>query len=369
MPLKPYSKILFTIAACCLLVLVSVGSSAEVNLEEKLISSIGISGNYPYIENKIRRYLTIRPGDPYSEKVMDDQIARIKQFYKREGWFDTEVTIRPEYIEDYDSVAIHIKIERGFLLRYRNITVTGNYSLPTSLVASKINQWKPYKPRRLREALHRIAAVYRKKWYPLARVRVTDKNLDLEKHRIDVTVDIEQGPYVSLNFKGNKNLGGKHLEKIVTIYSEGAIDSFELEESAKAIKARYGERGFPNAKITFTRKEKEEGWIDITFNIDEGKPERIRNIFIEGNEEIKSNKIKKQMLSKSLSLFHPGIYSEAVLKNDVKRISFFYKSKGFLDETTDEPYVEKVENETQLNIILPIIEGNQTKVKAINFFG
>jgi len=340
-----------------------------LQLDGKLISGIGISGNYPYIDSKIRRYLTIRPSDHYNEATMEEQKERIIDFYKREGWIDSSVTVRPEYVDESDSIYIHIKIKRGFLLRYREIDVVGDYSLPTSLVASKINPWKPYTPRRLRESIRRITATYRKHGYPLARVRLLKTHVNMASRTIDVAVRIEEGPHVRVVFEGNKHLGGLHLKKVLTIFTEGAIDSFELEECVKALKKRYLNRGFPNTRIDFTRDEVADNKILITFHIDEGTPERIRDIEFEGNDDIKSGKIEGAMVSRPLSLIHPGIYDKGVLSNDLKRIDRFYQSRGFPDAEVDLPHISKLYNGTQLVVDIPIVEGPHFNVRQILFEG
>lgn len=346
-----------------------ISNAAGQELNGKLINGIGISGNYPYIEGRIRRYLTVRPSDYHKQEIIGDQIRRIKEFYSKEGWIGTEVSVKPEYKPETDSVYLHVKIKKGYLLRYRNTTVTGDYRLPVSLVASKINTWKNYTPRRLRESIHKITHSYRMAGYPLARVRVTQKNADLEAHRIDITVNIESGPYVGVEFVGNEHLGGKQLKKVITIFNEGAIDSFELEESVKAIQKRYTLRGFPNVTAKFTRDELSNDKIIITFFIDEGIPERIREIDFKGNDHFRAGKIDAHIQSKSLSFFHPGIYDKRVLTNDLKRIDLFYQSKGFPDARVLKPDIEKLYGNTQLVIDIPVEEGVQYIIKDISFGG
>lgn len=341
----------------------------DPKLAGKRISSIGISGNYPYLEIKLARYLSVRPSDLFEPSGIQKQLDRIKQFYVREGWIDTKVTVVPEYIPEYDSVALNFKIKRGYLLRYKNINLTGKFSLPAALVASKINTWKPYQPRRLREAIRNISKTYRFAGYPLARVRVVDKNIDYKSHRISITVNIDEGPKVDVFFYGNYHILGKTLRKVITVFSEGAIDTFELEESVKALQKRYRERGFPNAKIRFERKQISEDNIQITFDIDEGKPERIRSVTFIGNNHLGYPSLIKQMQTRPLSFTDRGIFSSKVLNNDTKRLQLFYKSKGFSEVEIEPPEVRGIENGTQLEILVDIDEGPQFKVSKIDFQG
>lgn len=353
-----------------LLTLLPAGSFAQPgDLQGKLISSIDITGNYPYVDFKIRKYLTVRTGDVFSNSFIDEQAAKIKDFYDKAGYQNTTVTHKEKYNYQYDSVEVTFDIDRGYMLRYRKIDVVGHYSLPRSLVSSKINTWGQYNPRKLRESISKITHVYRMSGYPLARVRLKDKKEDYEGHKIDITIEIEEGPHVSVDFVGNKHLGGEHLKKIITIFSEGAIDSYELENSAKIITKRYGLRGFPNANVDFKKDQRPDGRINIVFNIDEGKPERVRNIFFEGNAHVSDRRLIKEMWTKPLSLTEQGIFNQWALSNDAKNIDKYYRSVGFMEENTSEPVIEKVENDTQLNITVPISEGDQTIINVIKFSG
>lgn len=346
-----------------------IGTDQMALSHQTLISGIGISGNYPYPEGKVRRYLTVRPGDPFYPNVLNEQAERIEDFYKRDGWMRTQVNIVPEFQPATKGVYLHVKIRRGFLLRYRNISVTGDYSLPKSIVASKVNTWSPYKPRKLREAINKIVHVYRMKGYPLARARVVEENIDENGRTIDITVNIEEGPKVEVVFIGNKHLGGKVLKETLTIFKEGAIDTFELEESAKAIKKRYTIRGFPNASVKFSREDVDRKNIRITFLVDEGAPQRVRSVDFSGNKKMKAQKIRGRMVTKGLSLTHQGIYDKKVLKNDLIRIDYLYRTHGFPNAKAREPEIEKLHGGTQLKINIPIDEGEMYTISDIRWSG
>lgn len=367
--MRPLAKyILILIASIVLFSSIMFTAHAD-DFSGKLIGDIDISGNYPYIENRIKKYLTIRPSDPYDVTVVNEQAGRIREFYEREGWIGTEVSTYPEYKGAYDSITVHFKVKRGYQLRYKNIEVKGNYSLPTSLVATKINTWLPYTAKRLQESIRRITGYYSKNGYPLAKVRITNKNIKLQERTIDVAVEIEEGPFVSVIFRGNDHLGSRQLKKVITIFRESAVDSFEIEESIKAIQKRYKERGFPNVTVKYDREELAGNRIDIVFDINEGDPQRIEKILFDGNNNIGSGKLRDQLKSKNLSFIDKGIFDPIMLTNDQKRLDTFYRSKGFLDVSVMEPKLQYSQDNTLITVDFPIQEGNQFMVSGINFNG
>ena len=73
-----------------------------------IIASIDFSGNYPFLEDKIRKYLSIHAGNAYTPGILQDQIDRIKTFYKRHGFADAKVYVDEEFVPDMDGVALNL---------------------------------------------------------------------------------------------------------------------------------------------------------------------------------------------------------------------------------------------------------------------
>jgi outer membrane protein insertion porin family len=228
---------------------------------------------------------------------------------------------------------------------------------------------RPYSPRRLKESIQSILAAYRNRGFPLARVTIKKKEIDEERHRIDLYIKIEEGPRVELAFQGNKSITGSELKKVTTISSEGSIDAATLEDSVSAIKARYRERGMPEAEVAYTKEKLDNGNIKITFRINEGRKTRIRKIEFLGNKNIKAKRLKSEMAIKPLSLIDRGVYDERTLANDIQRIKYLYQSNGFPDVNIEAPEVKKNECGDLLDIRIHVEEGEQLVVEDIVFKG
>jgi outer membrane protein assembly factor BamA len=78
--------------------------------EAMIILSTDVAGNYPYVENKVRKYLTLHPGDPYAPAPIAEQVERIKDFYGREGYVGTDVAVeeQPRLDENGVELTFHI---------------------------------------------------------------------------------------------------------------------------------------------------------------------------------------------------------------------------------------------------------------------
>lgn len=342
------------------------GSSVDINLflkEAILIGEIEIAGNYPYIKPKIRKYLTIRPGDIYTRERIDDQLKRIRDFYEREGFLNTTVTSSEKWNEYSADVSVTFKIKYGSVLRYGEMNIEGNHAFPNGRIISYINPLRRYKPRDFNEAIRRANDYYQNHGYPRAYVQVVKKDIDVEKRKINIGLRVKEGPYVKVNFLGNKGFSHRKLKKVVTIFKEGSFDEFELEASKTALIDYYHLHGYPNVQVSFARKDVKDGNIVIDFTVKEGPKETISALDIEGNEVISANKLKKQMKSKELSLFSQGEFNESKVKEDLGIIKNYYGSEGFLNANVGTPEITKTRN--GMNVLIPVTENHRSFVQDI----
>lgn len=337
--------------------------------EAKVITSIDVVGNYPYLQNKILKYLTLHAGDLYTPKKVDEQLERIEEFYKREGYVDTTVHVDEEEIPFEGGFELTFHIRKGELIRYRNIEVTGNKAYPASRFTSKIDSFRPYSDLRLRRSIRELTEFYRMHGHPRAKITVEKKNVDYETMRADLVIHVDEGPYVKVKFKGNDNLSGRRLRKTVTIFKEGSYDSYEIEASADAIKELYRQVGYPEAQIGSETRTLKNGTIVIVFLIDEGRPHIVKNIDFEGNENVSGGKLKKAMITKQRALGHKGAFDPELKVEDEKAIKDIYRSEGYIQAEVGEWDVRPTKQGFDLDVTIPVVEGPQTIVRHIEFNG
>jgi len=337
--------------------------------EAKVITSIDIIGNYPYLENKILKYLTIHTGDLYTSKRVEDQIDRIKEFYNREGYVDTEVYVEEEEQPFEHGVAITFRIGRGDLIRYRTITIEGNRAYPDGRFASAIDSFRPYSEQRLRRTLRELAEFYRQHGYPRAKIWIIKKEISFDARRADLVVGVYEGPKVKVKFKGNHRISNRKLRKAVTIFKEGNYDSYEIEASIEAIKQLYKTSGYPEAQIKADTQTDEEGTIAITFTISEGASQIVRKIIFEGNDHIGAGQLKKDMATKQHSFSHKGAFDPEMVDEDASSIRRIYSGDGYGETEVGNWDVKRHKGGFNLDITIPIQEGLQTIVRRVVFKG
>lgn len=335
----------------------------------KVVVQIDIEGNYPYLENKILKYLTLNVGDVYTHKRIEEQIERIREFYTREGYVDTQVYVKEEEEPIEHGIALTFKIHRGDVLRYRNIKIEGNKAYPDGRFTSALNTWKPYSEKRLRESLRKLDEFYRLHGYPRVRIKIIKKDIDFDAHRVDIVLGVQEGPYVKAEFEGNKNISDKRLRKTITIFREGSYDSYEVEMSREAIRNLYKERGYPDAEVSAEKTLQEDGNVLIRFEIKEGDSKIVKKIRFEGNENVSSRRLKKVMTTTQRAFGHKGGYDPEMIPQDNESLKKEFSRDGFTQTEIAEWEVEKSKQGFDLEVTIPVFEGPRTIVDSVEFNG
>ncbi len=337
--------------------------------DARVITNIDVVGNYPYLENKVLKYLTIHTGEVYSPKRIEEQLERIRGFYEREGYVGMEAYTEEQDEPVKNGVAITFHIKRGDLIRYRKIEIQGNRAYPKGRFTSAIGSWRPYSELRLKRSLRSLSEFYRLHGYPRARITILKKDVDYDLNRADVVIGVDEGPHVKAKFVGNHRISKNKLRKTITIFKEGSYDSFEIEASVDAIKDAYRNIGYPDVKVETESKTQKDGTIVISFFIDEGKSRIVKRIDFEGNENVGGKRLRKAIATEQRAFGYKGAFDPELEEKDSDAIRQVYKSEGYLGTEVGSWDVKPTEQGFDLDVKIPIVEGPQTIVKNVEFEG
>ncbi len=337
--------------------------------EATVVAGIFIDGNYPFLETKLRKYLTLHVGEIYTPKRLADQIKRLDEFYKRQGYFDTQVLVEEEADPEVHGVILTFHIKRGIVLRYRTVTIDGNRAYPDGRFVSAINTWKPYSERRLRESLEDLREFYHHHGYPLARIRVKEKRFDFDDHRIDLALTVDEGPHVEVRFEGSPHTSRRLLRRTITLFDEGSIDTFEIEASVEELRTLFHNLGYPHARITSDSITRKDGTILITFRIRAGESKRIKFLHLEGRKDVRTKAITEEMKNQPMAFKRRGAYLPKATETDDEAIATAMRRKGYLEATVADWDVRPTKQGYTLDIIVPIEAGPQTVLGEVLFDG
>ena len=196
----------------------------------------------------------------------------------------------------------------------------------------------------------------------------TDVAIDVEDYKegVMVTVIVEEKPVIEeIVFEGNKRMRTPRLKKVMQLKEGDMLNYSKLSEDISEIKSFYERNGFYQASVRYElEKDDELNEATIRIVIDEQRRIRVKRIFVEGNESIKTKKILGLMQTRPAWFFRRGFFDDDMFEGDLSRIKRYYQDMGFLDITVT-PSFDYEEEKGFMYITLKIDEGAQYHVRNI----
>jgi outer membrane protein insertion porin family len=344
----------------------------------RYISQIRISGAYPLFERDILNQMTIYPGNPYTGKDLSSQIAAIKALYRREGFIDPQVTVSSQTDPDGDTVTVRVDVDRGPHFSMGRLTFSGVRGVSTASLKWRMRTWRTaqvpkvgrFSEYRLKQDMESLLAHYRRQGFADVELSYRLSEPD-EAHRVDVTLEVTEGPRYRVEIEGNRHFWNLTLRKDLVLDTRGNRGNSGVRRSIRNIEKRYRAAGFLDAQVTVEKTDAAGDPVptrQLRLLIDEGPQTIVQELDIAGNRVVPDRAIQDQVLTQPPSLFHDGALVPETLDEDVSAVISLYTEKGFLDRTVDAE-VAFSGDRTGADVTLDIEEGPQAVVRAIAVTG
>lgn len=175
----------------------------------------------------------------------------------------------------------------------------------------------------------------------------------------------EEAIVAEVQVVGNKSISDQELLGLLSIVRGVPRDDFLIQQAARAIEARYRERGNYLSSVTYDEKELEENNI-LIFTIIEGPRVRIQEIHFDGNESFEDELLMGQIRTRTaVLLFRRGALEPDILSDDVAALSKFYRDRGYIDVRVDRQ-IELSPNNTEAIVTFIIVEGPQYTLRNVH---
>ncbi|MFH1771902.1 MAG: outer membrane protein assembly factor BamA [Candidatus Omnitrophota bacterium] len=148
-----------------------------------------------------------------------------------------------------------------------------------------------------------------------------------------------------VTIEGARRIRRQKIEKEISLKDGSFVDDYALSDAANKIRDLYRDKGFTQASVSHSMivLDSQKNEVEVKFIIEERAVLKVRGVDIAGINSISPRRIKRLMKVKKKWLFNRGVFNESSLSDDVKRITDFYRQKGFADVkvNTDIRYDEK----------------------------
>lgn len=185
---------------------------------------------------------------------------------------------------------------------------------------------------------------------------------------------LKEKPIITkITFDGNDGLSDDDLKGQVKSKVFSILDSTTIKSDVQALLKFYEEKGYFLASVDFKEKKINEENIELIFNIKEFDKVKVKKINFLGNVAFKDEEIKSILQTQEDSLFSfmsgTGNFKEINFQNDIERLKYFYRMKGYLQINIGTPEITVSEDKKWVFITMKLTEGPQFTVNKISFQG
>ncbi len=317
--------------------------------------------------------LSQRP-EYFSQKLLIEDINRLKMFYKKKGYL--KASVGPPSIVFLPSrhavnITLPIIASTKISLFFHGVN---RFSLPEGESLDqliRIDQERGDDDVVLEDAAHAMELFYQDQGCPFAKVSVQAKRFP-DENRMEAHFTLEhilRARLRKIQFFGNSAFAEKRLMKLVKLKKEGFFTTTyftkeALQEDAENIALFYQKEGFLNVRVApDMRFDEQKKWAALTFRIEEGIYTFVEKISVKGAGEISQKEI-----ASALSLQVGDPYNKGIIREGARQILTLYSRLGYLGAKIDSE-VTFSPDQNRAQLAYKITEGEPTFLGSIRITG
>jgi len=307
-------------------------------------------------------------GEQFDEAKINNAIEGMQRALQEGGYF--QATIEPVYDWNAASqqVSVLFVVNKGKPARVGEVLLTGSSAFKVEEIRSitKLKAADRVTAGQATRALQRIRKRLQKQERLEAQVTLTERVYHPQSNNLDYTFDINPGPAVDVRVEGAKLRRGQ-VKKLVPVFEENAVDDDLLNEGKRNIKDYFQTKGYFDAAVNYTQRQRGEDRTDVVFAIEKSEKHKFVDLAILGNRYFRTDDIRERMeMQPAGGLFQHGVFSQATMARDVQAIEDLYHSNGFLQVKITPDVRDNYKGETgHIRVALNIDEGTQTTVAKL----
>lgn len=269
----------------------------------------------------------------FTETRLKDDIDRLKDYYRRKGYCEVEITSQLDKKSRFPKVDVELSIFEGprYKIAFEGNTHFWNYTLKKDVVIFKEGNRRGLG---LRKSIKNIKQRYLNSGFMDPKVVARRKTgPDGSGNSVLICFEIEEGPRTIVSeviLKGNGALTEKMIRKQILTdkpgwFHSGAFNQETLNEDIFAVRTLYLNKGFQDVEVDHrTAFTQDRGNVAVAIDIREGRMTRIGSVAIAGSDLIALKDVKTELSARSGRPFRKGL-----LKSDESFISGQISEKGY----------------------------------------
>ncbi|MGH8595075.1 MAG: outer membrane protein assembly factor BamA, partial [Gammaproteobacteria bacterium] len=277
--------------------------------ENNVINRVAFEGNSKVKTETLAAEIQSKSRGPYSQAMVDADIERIKDVYRRSGRAAASVTARTVDLPN-GRVDVVFTVDEGEKTGVKAINFVGNeaYSdgkLRDLMQTTEMNLFSFFKtsdvydPDKIASDLELIRRFYLKNGYADFRVVGSDAQFDPEQGGYIITITVEEGvSYTvgSVNVESHfPSIDGASLQPLVRLSAGETYNGDMVQKTVDALTKELGKRGYPFTQVR-PRGDRDPATrtVSVVFVLDEGPRVYIERVDVRGNTRTRDYVVRRE---------------------------------------------------------------------------
>jgi outer membrane protein insertion porin family len=307
------------------------------------------------------------PADPDRlERARTEVLGRLQ----REGYLGATVGLDVKEDPTTNGRAVTFVVHAGEQGQVGSVEIVGfNRAQPEPLLkALGLREGDRFRDRAFRDGLRAMEQALHEQGFFEARVSPREPVWNQATNRVDITVQVIEGPLTRVEFAGRQALPEKTLRERLTFGDSRIVDEVEVRASAEQIERAYRAAGYHFVRASGTLGG-DATTREVRFAIEEGPRVIVERITFEGATTLPASRLAEQIQTRPKGLLHRGLFVEETLTQDVRGLRLYLRSQGFGAAEVGPPRTMFSDDRTRVQIVIPIVEGPRRTVATVTVTG
>src|SRR5579862_474403 len=330
------------------------------------------------MNTQLQRACRLVAGTRLDQAKLDRALELMRETLADNGYHGPKITESETPRRDDELVDIAYHVVSGPQARLGNIDVTGESGMSVAAFRryAHLRGNEHVDHDTVNRALAGLLKHYRRVNRLEAEIKLEAQEFDPKTDKTNFRFTANEGPVVTLRLEG-AGIERDVLRRLVPIYEEGTVDEDLLNEGNRRLRDYFQRQGYFYVKIVHNRLTPQPDQVQIVYSVDLGQRQRVERITTAGNYYFSSSTLKDliSVHAADVSDRH-GLYSQALVANDVSTLEAVYKNNGFPDVKVTPDVIpggtqtpERGQATTGIRVKYDIVEGKQERVTAVTIEG
>ena len=283
----------------------------------------------------LQERLNLRPGREFSEYVRTTSEDIIKRYYKEKGYqlVDVDTQVKKDSVIR-SAIRVNFDVRRGKKIRVKRINFIGknddvsDYKLSKSMKETHSARWynffksKKFKEKEYQTDRKTVLEAFNEAGYRDARL-VKDSLYYVDDKHMNIDMVFDQGRkyyFRNVTWTGNSVYPSEVLDNILQIKKGDIYDVVTMEKRLHGggkqneydVSKLYRDNGYLFFNVTPVEVNIQNDSVDVEMRISEGKPARLNNIVINGNDLTNERVVRRQVMTRPGYLFSQSEFERSI---------------------------------------------------------